>query len=68
MNLQQAPERWTPEYQNRLNREIAQSDNTNRKRNTDIELGKERLILRSPNGQRWVLTVSNAGVLSATAL
>ena len=28
----------------------------------------ERLIMRSPDGQRWVITVSNGGTLSAVPL
>lgn len=28
----------------------------------------ERLILRSPDGQRWAITVSNSGVLSAVSV
>ena len=28
----------------------------------------DRLILKSPDGARWQIVVSNAGVLSATAL
>ena len=39
------------------------------KRNQDIELQPgQKLVLRSPNGARWRLDVSNAGALTATAL
>ena len=34
----------------------------------DIEVGAGRVIIRSPNGTRYAITVSNAGVLGATAL
>jgi hypothetical protein len=34
----------------------------------DIEVGQGRVILISPNGTRYALTVSNAGVLSAVAV
>ena len=43
-------------------------------RGRDVEVGQTdgtrtaRFILRSPNGNRWAITVSNAGVLGATAL
>lgn len=33
-----------------------------------IEAGLPGVVLRAPNGTRWLLTVSNAGVLGATAL
>ena len=35
-------------------------------RNRDLELGDGRVVIRSPNGARWAITVSNAGALSAT--
>jgi hypothetical protein len=38
-----------------------------RAENEDVIIGDgRRLILRSPNGHFWNVTVSNAGVLSAT--
>lgn len=33
-----------------------------------IEAGVPGVVLTAPNGTRWLLTVSNAGVLGATAL
>jgi hypothetical protein len=47
---------------------IEQELNLYRKKGADIELVNDRLILRSPNGTRYKLTVSNAGVLAAVAL
>lgn len=39
------------------------------KRNQDVELaGGTRLILKSPDGTRWSITVSNAGAISATSI
>lgn len=35
-------------------------------RGFDIETGQGRLIIPSPNGSRWAITVSDAGVVSAT--
>ena len=50
------------------NQLIEQADDMNHKRGADIELGlNERIIMRSPDGGRWVLTVSNAGNLEVTA-
>ena len=38
-------------------------------RQSDIELqAGQRLIMRSPDGNRWSITVSDIGVVSATAL
>jgi len=47
---------------------LEREDRFNRKTNTDIEVGSSRLILTSPNGTRYSITVSNLGVISATAL
>ena len=38
------------------------------KRGEDVEVSPGRLIIKSPNGNRWSITVSNAGAVSATAL
>lgn len=48
---------------------LEQSDRLNLKRNQDLELNRgARIILTAPNGSRWILTVSNTGALSTTAL
>lgn len=39
-----------------------------RRKGEDIELTRDRLILHSPDGTRWALSVDNAGVVSASAL
>lgn len=49
------------------NRQIEQSDAENHKRNRDIEVGRARVILTSPNGTRYALVVSNTGALSTVA-
>jgi hypothetical protein len=45
-----------------------EADRDNFKRGGDVELDAGRIILRSPDGARWALTVSNAGVVGATSL
>lgn len=48
---------------------IEQADKQNMKTGANIEIvGNQALILRSPNGTRWQLTVSNAGASVWTAL
>jgi len=50
-------------------RSLELADALNRKKNANIELGQdELLIIRSPNGSRFYLAVSNLGVLSATSM
>lgn len=45
---------------------LEREDARNRKRNEDIELGMNSIIITAPNGTRYKLIVSNAGVLSTT--
>jgi hypothetical protein len=65
---------WSRDYQQRLNSELERADLENRKTGRDIELSlgdgvrRERLVLRSPDGTRWEITVDNSGNLAATSL
>jgi hypothetical protein len=75
MKLPEPHERWTSEYQARVNRAV--ESELDRKRGVgDIELARstvsgatrnERLILSSPNGTRYAIVVSDAGGLSTVA-
>jgi hypothetical protein len=47
---------------------MERADYLNHKRNQDVEIGAARLVLTSANGTRFSVVVSNAGVLSATAI
>lgn len=38
------------------------------KRGEDVEVSPGRLIIKSPDGNRWSVTVSNAGVVAAAAI
>lgn len=68
MNLPNAPEKYSREDQSRFRTEVAQEDKHNLKRNADVELApRARILIRSPNGTRFKITVDNAGVLSAVA-
>lgn len=49
-------------------RQVELADKQNYKRDRDLEIGDNRVILTSPNGSRYALTVDNAGVLSAIAV
>lgn len=68
MKLQQASDRYSARDQQDMIRQIEQADQLNHKRNRDVEIGVARLILTSPNGTRYSVTVSNAGALSAVAI
>lgn len=68
LKLPSALATWNAAYQTRLNQAIEVADTANRKKGQDVEVATELIILRSPNGARWKITVSNTGVVGATAL
>ena len=47
---------------------IERADYNNHKRDKDIEVGSAQLILTSSNGTRYYLVVSDAGVLTTSAV
>jgi len=49
-------------------RQIELADKMNYKRDRDLEIGQNRVILTSPNGSRYAITVSDLGVLSAVSV
>jgi len=67
MKLPNSTERYDQLDQNMTRNIIERDDLQNFKRNQDVEI-RTRLILASPNGTRYQITVSNIGVLTATAL
>lgn len=68
MNLAKSPPAYSTDDQDRLRATLSDEDKRNLKRGQDIAMGANRLILTSPNGTQYVVVVSNAGALSATAL
>ena len=68
MKIQRASDRYSANDQQEMIRQIEQADQLNHKRNRDVEIGFARLILTSPNGTRYAVTVSNVGALSAVAI
>ena len=67
MKLPKSADRYDPMDQDMTRSIIERDDLQNFKRNQDVEI-RTRLILASPNGTRYQLTVSNAGALVVTAL
>lgn len=51
-----------------MNLAIEQADALNHKKNQDLEVGAARLVVKSPNGTRYSITVDNSGNVGATAL
>lgn len=47
---------------------LEREDSQNVKKNRNIEMGDNQLILTSPDGSRYALVVDNAGALSTVAV
>lgn len=69
MKLSRPPQSYDQQNESETRAEIERADAQNRKRGQDIELGQtERLIMRSPDGTRWSITVDNIGDVVGVAL
>lgn len=68
MNLPPSSADYSQANEAALRRALEQEDRRNRKAGADVEVGREKLVLTSPDGARWSVTVSNAGVLGADPL
>lgn len=68
MNLPKPQPKYDDGFFARVFSQLAAADNRNLKRDQDIEVGQNRVILTSPNGTRYAVVVSNAGALSASAV
>lgn len=68
MTLPSPPKVYSQSVTARTNAELESADAENHKRNRDVEIGFSRVILTSPNGTRYAITVSNAGVLSTVVV
>lgn len=68
MKLPRVPSKYDERDQTDTRAAIEQADAQNYKRNRDLEIGDNRIILKAPNGTRYAITVDNAGVLSTAAV
>jgi len=68
MILAKAPDGYNQPDQEDTRFLITQADKQNVKKGDDIYFTRNRLIIASPDGARWALSVDNAGALTAVAL
>ena len=68
MKLPTAARQYDLQDQAQMRNLLERADVQNMKRGQDIEVSPARLILTSPNGTRYSVTVDNSGNLSATAI
>ncbi|MDE2475961.1 MAG: hypothetical protein KGO48_12990 [Alphaproteobacteria bacterium] len=67
MNLPKATPQYDATNEAQTRSVIEREDARNLKKGGNILVGKGALVLTAPNGSLWQITVSNAGVVSATA-
>jgi len=67
MKLPKSSDKYDARDQDAVRSIIERDDVLNFKRNQDVEI-RTRLILASPDGTRYEITVSDLGALTATAL
>lgn len=68
MILPNVTDQYSPFVERERNRTLEAEDRRNRKAGDDVEVGAAKLVLTSPDGTRWSVTVDNSGTLSATSL
>lgn len=68
--LPKAPVKYEQKNEQDTRSQIVAEDLKNLKKNADIDPGSSSvgLILRSPNGTRWRLTIDNTGALIPVSL
>jgi hypothetical protein len=68
MRLPDATGEYSQQQEQQKNLLLEQADTLNVKKFQDIEIGDAKLVLKSPNGSRFSVTVDNSGNLSATSI
>ena len=59
---------YNPRMEVERNRQLEAADAQNRKQGRDVDVGSNKLILKSPDGTRWQISVNDSGTITATAL
>ena len=67
MNLPKAPVKYDAANETQTRSAIEREDARNLKKGGNILVGKGVVVLTAPNGSLWQVTVSDSGVVSATA-
>lgn len=68
LKLSNAEGAYSPRGTQERNRALEAADRRNVKIGDDVDGSVNRIILTSPDGNRWLLTVDNTGTLGTTAL
>lgn len=66
--LPTAPAKYEQKNEQSTRSAIVTEDANNLKKNTRIYLGSGSIVLKSPNGTQWEMSVDNTGALIMTSL
>jgi len=66
--LPTAPGKYDQKNEQDTRSRIVTEDANNLKKNTRIYLGSGSIVLKSPNGTQWEMSVDNTGALIMTSL
>jgi hypothetical protein len=68
MRLPEVPNSYLSSRERERNRTLEREDRRNRKVEQDVDIGEARLVITSPDGTRFSITVSNGGTIAATSI
>lgn len=68
MKLSRPLPTYDPNQRASDNFSLEQADRANHKRDQDIEVGTANIILTSPNGTRYSISIDNSGTLTTAAI
>ncbi|OUW99558.1 MAG: hypothetical protein CBD88_00520 [Flavobacteriales bacterium TMED228] len=68
MRLPLPMQEYSSSVTQQTNNTLEQEDKKNFKKDTDININDGRLILKSPNGTRYNITVDNSGNITASTI
>tara|TARA_A200000113_G_C8827993_1_gene342715 strand:+ start:375 stop:581 length:207 start_codon:yes stop_codon:yes gene_type:complete len=68
MRLPDAGAEYSQQQEQQKSLLLEQADSLNFKKFQDIEVGDARLVLKSPNGTRYSITVDNSGNVTASSI
>ena len=68
MRLPDVPNSYLSSRERERNRTLEREDRRNQKVEQDVDIGGARLVITSPDGTRFSITVSNGGTIAATSI
>lgn len=68
MNLPSPSKQYDPQNEAQARSQIEQADAQNQKKSSDVVIKGNKLVIVSPDGTRWSVTIDNTGTMALTPL